>query len=176
MGELGSTTELLGVLVRLRQALVENPLPFEAADVHEGREQRDKLVAQLDDYVVPRLVTIDAPLLAVVGGSTGAGKSTLVNSVVGEPVTLPGVLRPTTRSPVLVHNPADAHWFGPDRLLPDLARTDHVTNDQGDLQLVASERLPQGWRSSTPPTSTRSRSATASSPRSCSPPQTSGSS
>jgi 50S ribosome-binding GTPase len=144
LSELGSTTELLGVLVRLRQALVENPLPFDAADAAEGREQRDKLIAQLDDYVVPRLVKIDAPLLAVVGGSTGAGKSTLVNSLVGERVTVPGVLRPTTRSPVLVHNLADAQWFGPDRLLPDLIRTDHLSNDQGDLQLVASDRLPAG--------------------------------
>jgi hypothetical protein len=144
LSELGSTTELLGVLVRLRQALVDSPLPFEAADASEGREQRDKLIAQLDDYVVPRLVKIDAPLLAVVGGSTGAGKSTLVNSLVGEAVTVPGVLRPTTRSPVLVHNPDDGRWFGTDRLLPDLARTDHHTDDQGDLQLVASDRLPPG--------------------------------
>ena len=67
-------------------------------------------------------MTIDAPLLAVVGGSTGAGKSTLVNSLVGRRVTEPGVLRPTTRSPVLVHHPDDADWFGQDRLLPDLER------------------------------------------------------
>jgi hypothetical protein len=144
LSQLGAATELLGVLVRLRQALVETPLPFEEAGASEGRDQRDKLISQLDDYVIPRLVKIDAPLLAVVGGSTGAGKSTLVNSVVGERVTIPGVLRPTTRSPVLVHNPADAHWFGPDRLLPDLTRTDHLSNDQGDLQLVASDRLPAG--------------------------------
>ena len=39
-------------------------------------------------------------------------------------VTEPGVLRPTTRSPVLVHNPADADWFDQDRILPDLDRTD----------------------------------------------------
>jgi hypothetical protein len=144
LSDLGSSTELIGVLVRLRQALVDSPLPFDAANVEEGRDQRDKLITQLDDYVVPRLVKIDAPLLAVVGGPTGAGKSTLVNSVVGERVTQPGVLRPTTRSPVLVHNPEDGHWFGTDRLLPDLVRTDHVTNDQGTLQLVASDRLPVG--------------------------------
>ena len=82
------------------------------------------MVDQLEDYVIPRLMTIDAPLLAVVGGSTGAGKSTLVNSLVGRRVTEPGVLRPTTRSPVLVHHPDDAHWFGQDRLLPDLERVD----------------------------------------------------
>ena len=78
------------------------------------------MVDQLEDYVIPRLTTLDAPLLAVVGGSTGAGKSTLVNSLVGRRVTEPGVLRPTTRSPVLVHHPDDAEWFGADRLLPDL--------------------------------------------------------
>ena len=35
---------------------------------------------------------MDAPLLMVVGGSTGAGKSTLVNSLVGAPVSPAGVL------------------------------------------------------------------------------------
>ncbi|MBB5870906.1 hypothetical protein F4553_004285 [Allocatelliglobosispora scoriae] len=48
-----------------------------------------------------------APLLAVVGGPTGAGKSTLVNSLVRAPVSPVGVLRPTTRTPVLICNPAD---------------------------------------------------------------------
>ena len=49
------------------------------------------------------------------------------------------------------------------------------TNDPDALQLVPdATRCPQGWRSSTPPTSTRSRSATAPSPPSCSPPPTCG--
>ena len=61
-------------------------------------------------------------MLAVVGGSTGAGKSTLVNSVLRERVTRSGVLRPTTRSPVLVHHPDDRGWFEGDRVLPSLAR------------------------------------------------------
>ena len=102
------------------------------------------MVDQLEDYVIPRLMTIDAPLLAVVGGSTGAGKSTLVNSLVGRRVTEPGVLRPTTRSPVLVHHPDDAEWFGQDRLLPDLERVTHSTNDPDALQLVASDTVPAG--------------------------------
>jgi hypothetical protein len=54
------------------------------------------------------------------------------------------VLRPTTRSPVLVHHPDDATWFGQDRLLPDLERVAHATNDPDALQLVASEGVPQG--------------------------------
>jgi energy-coupling factor transporter ATP-binding protein EcfA2 len=102
------------------------------------------MVDQLEDYVLPRLTQIDAPLLTVVGGSTGAGKSTLVNSLVGARVTEPGVLRPTTRSPVLVHNPADVGWFDKDRILPDLARTTGSTGDPGALQLVSSEAVPSG--------------------------------
>jgi hypothetical protein len=102
------------------------------------------MVDQLEDYVLPRLTTIDAPLLAVVGGSTGAGKSTLVNSLVGRRVTESGVLRPTTRSPVLVHHPDDASWFGQDRLLPDLERVSRATTDPAALQLVASPTVPRG--------------------------------
>ena len=135
------------------------------------------MVDQLEDYVIPRLMTIDAPLLAVVGGSTGAGKSTLVNSLVGARVTEPGVLRPTTRSPVLVHNPADADWFGQDRLLPDLERVQpRDERPRGAPAGAVGDSSRPGWRSSTRPTSTRSRSATARWRRSCSPRPTCGSS
>ncbi|MGW7595508.1 dynamin family protein, partial [Streptomyces rubiginosohelvolus] len=61
-------------------------------------------------------------LLAVIGGSTGAGKSTLVNSLVGRRVSEAGVLRPTTRTPVLVCHPDDQHWFAGVRVLPQLTR------------------------------------------------------
>ena len=138
------STDLVEVLVRLRQALTDHTLPLDAPDVEAGRHAQHELVRQLDDYVIPRLAQIDAPLLAVVGGSTGAGKSTLVNSVIGVPVSRTGVLRPTTRCPVLVHHPDDAHWFGPGRVLPDLERTDRPTDDQSALQLVATDRLPAG--------------------------------
>jgi GTPase SAR1 family protein len=80
----------------------------------------------------------------VVGGSTGAGKSTLVNSLVRERVTTSGVLRPTTRSPVLVHHPDDSSWFEAGTLLPDLARTTTSTNDGGALHLVTSSAVPAG--------------------------------
>jgi hypothetical protein len=144
MSELGNPAHLISTLVRLRKALGESSLPLQTPDADAARVERTAVINQLDDYIVPRLVQIDAPLLTVVGGSTGAGKSTLVNSLVGSRVTQPGVLRPTTRSPVLVHNVADAHWFGTDRLLPELTRTEHPTHDQGTLQLVATERLPAG--------------------------------
>ena len=135
---------MLTALVRLRDALQRTTLPLELPGVDECRVARVEMIDQLEDYVLPRLAQIDAPLLTVVGGSTGAGKSTLVNSLVGTRVTAPGVLRPTTRSPVLVHNPADADWFGQDRILPDLERTAHATTDPNALQLVASTSLPPG--------------------------------
>lgn len=136
--------KMLTALVRLRGALQAALLPLDLPGIDERRTAQREMVDQLEDYVIPRLMTIDAPLLAVVGGSTGAGKSTLVNSLVGHRVTAPGVLRPTTRSPVLVHHPDDAQWFGQDRLLPDLQRVAHSTDDPDALQLVAAESMPRG--------------------------------
>jgi Dynamin family len=137
-------TRMVTALVQLRGALQAARLPLEVPGAEEQRAAQTEMVDQLEDYVIPRLMTIDAPLLTVVGGSTGAGKSTLVNSLVGQRVTEPGVLRPTTRSPVLVHHPDDATWFGQDRLLPDLERVARSTNDPDALQLVASDSVPAG--------------------------------
>lgn len=131
-------------LTQLHDALQELRLPLALPGVEEHRQARVEMVDQLEDYVIPRVLSADAPLLAVVGGSTGAGKSTLVNSLVGTRVTQPGVLRPTTRSPVLVHHPDDAEWFRRPELLPELERVDRATNDPGALQLVASEEVPAG--------------------------------
>src|SRR4029078_12750713 len=81
------------------------------------------LLAELADYLLPRLRQMDAPLLMVVGGSTGAGKSTLVNSLIRVALAPAGVLRPTTRAPVLACHPDDQRWFEDDRILPGLSRT-----------------------------------------------------
>ena len=100
------------------------------------------VVDQVDDYLLPRLESLDAPLLAVVGGSTGAGKSTLVNSLVRKDVTTAGVLRPTTRAPVLVCNAGDVAWFQGERVLPGMPRSTGA--DAGGLQLVPLADLPAG--------------------------------
>jgi len=142
--ERGGSTQLLSTLTTLRVALQHAQLPLEIPGVEESRAGRAEMINQLEDYVLPRLVQIDAPLLTVVGGSTGAGKSTLVNSLVGERVSEPGVLRPTTRSPVLVHHPDDASWFDEQRILPELERTTRATSDPDALQLVTSTAIPQG--------------------------------
>ncbi|WP_237111775.1 dynamin family protein [Nocardioides sp. WS12] len=140
----GLSSRMLTEVVRLNGALKAAPLPLDLPGVSALRVGREQVIDQLEDYVIPRLAEVEAPLLVVVGGSTGAGKSTLVNTIVGHKVTTPGLLRPTTRSPVLVHHPDDVRWFGVDRLLPDLARVHDATNDQNAIQLVASTEVPRG--------------------------------
>ncbi|WP_235503559.1 GTPase [Aeromicrobium sp. Root344] len=139
-----ASAELLGAMSKLLTSVRDISLRLEVDGVDEARRTQAKVADQLSDYVLPRLVQLDAPLLTVVGGSTGAGKSTLVNSLVGERVTESGVLRPTTRSPVLVHNPDDAEWFLPDRILPDLPRTNVPSNDTYALRLATSDKIPRG--------------------------------
>jgi energy-coupling factor transporter ATP-binding protein EcfA2 len=131
-------------LAALRDQLSTTPLglatPERAAAARAARAVRD----QIDDYLLPRLGDLDAPLLTVVGGSTGAGKSTLVNSLVGAPVTTAGVLRPTTRAPVLVCAHADVAAFSGDRVLPGLARVTGGVGGPGTVQLVVRNELPAG--------------------------------
>lgn len=135
---------MLTALVQLRGALQDVRLPLDVPGAEELRPALQQTIAQLEDYVIPRQTSVEAPLLVVVGGSTGAGKSTLVNSLAGRRVSAAGMLRPTTRCPVLVHHPSDGHWFGQDRLMPELVRVDHAAPDHRSLQLVACESLPPG--------------------------------
>jgi hypothetical protein len=137
-------TPLESALAELRAAVVPVNLPLPLPGADEQRKVAQEIIRQFDDYIMPRLATIDAPLLAVVGGSTGAGKSTLVNSLVGRQVSAPGVIRPTTRAPVLVHHSSDARWFADDRILPGLARSTGTSKDSRSLQLVTEDSIPPG--------------------------------
>ncbi|ABK03902.1 putative ABC transporter [Arthrobacter sp. FB24] len=110
------------LLETVRRDLGEAVLPLALPGADAARLDIKNALAQLDDYMLPRFRSLDAPLLAVVGGSTGAGKSTLVNALVGHPVTRAGAIRPTTRQPILLHNPADSPWFEDQRVLPNLSR------------------------------------------------------
>lgn len=114
--------EAIELLTALRNELSKDLFPLEIAGAVESRQAAKEARAQLDDYVLPRYGSLDAPLLAVVGGSTGAGKSTLVNALVGHTVTRAGAIRPTTRQPILLHHAEDAKWLDSDRILPGLKR------------------------------------------------------
>ncbi|WP_405217526.1 dynamin family protein [Agrococcus sp. Ld7] len=152
-----ATITALERLDALRGALEGVALPLAIADADTARDARRSAVRQIDDYIQPRLSNLDAPLLAVVGGSTGAGKSTLVNALIGLPVTRTGVIRPTTRQPILLHSPADAAWFASKRILPGLARVTVVVRTApanrageepdaariGSVVVVADERVPR---------------------------------
>ncbi|MCW7945242.1 ATP-binding protein [Streptomyces hygroscopicus] len=147
--------QLLDTLSALRDRVAAARFPLPLSGAPRARANRDELLAQLDDYLVPRLREPEAPLLAVVGGSTGAGKSTLVNSLVGRKVSEAGVLRPTTRTPVLVCHPEDHHWFSGMRILPDFTRVWVPHQDPGDelhgigreervLRIETADTLPPG--------------------------------
>ena len=137
-------SDLTGPLERLRDDLRTVRLELQVPGTEEARRARDDLAAQVDDYILPRLRQMDAPTLIVVGGSTGAGKSTLVNSLVGAVVSPAGVLRPTTRAPVLACHPDDVRWFEDDRVLPGLPRVTGGSGGPGTLQLVVTPALPEG--------------------------------
>ncbi|MFC4614118.1 dynamin family protein [Cellulomonas algicola] len=153
------TPGLVDALVGLRDALDVVSLPFATPVAAPAAAERRRLLDQLDDHLLPRVRDPEAATLVVVGGSTGAGKSTLLNSLLGEHVSTAGVLRPTTRSPVLVHHPDDAPDVDAARVLPGLARLREHTGGteatrerrRGDpgtdgraLRTVASATLPRG--------------------------------
>ncbi|MDP9407486.1 MAG: GTPase domain-containing protein, partial [Actinomycetota bacterium] len=131
-------------LTALRNRLAAAPLDLATPEADAARRAARNVTDQIDDYLLPRLLDLGAPLLTVIGGSTGAGKSTLVNSVVGAPVTSAGVLRPTTRAPVLVCAPTDLPSFSGDRVLPGLARVTGSAGGPGTVQVVVQDDLPAG--------------------------------
>lgn len=104
-----------------------------------SRGDAQRTLRRLQDVVLPRLEDADAPLLIVVGGSTGSGKSTLVNSLLGRNVSRAGAVRPTTRRPVLICSPQQRDWFMSDRVLPRLAKSEGSGGDSLDAITIAVE-------------------------------------
>ncbi len=138
----GTNDVLIAAVSALEAALDGVDFPLALASGADAHTAATAAATELRDYIIPRLSNLDAPALVVVGGSTGAGKSTLVNSVVGEDVTVPGVLRPTTRAPVLICHPDALHWFDTTRILPGLARVQGASAiGANEIQVVTSQTL-----------------------------------
>jgi energy-coupling factor transporter ATP-binding protein EcfA2 len=139
---------LEATLLNLHKRIAAVPLVFDIAGADEVTTERAKLLSQIDDYLLPRVRESAAPLLVALVGSTGAGKSTLVNSIVGTQVSLTGVRRPTTNSPVLACHPDDIHWFAENMFLPTLPRVRQEglarPGRDGLLVLAASEGMTKG--------------------------------
>jgi energy-coupling factor transporter ATP-binding protein EcfA2 len=98
-----------------------------------GAARRRRLAWHLDDYLLPRVRDLEAPLVCILLGSTGAGKSSLLNGLAGAAVSPSGVVRPTTMRPVVVLAPGQVDAFMSGKVLAALADADR-------LQLVVHDR------------------------------------
>ena len=101
------STELIQRCDRLA-GLAERRLAFPTANPAADARAR-QLHDHLDGFVRPRVADIDAPLLVLLLGPTGAGKSSLLNTIAGAEVSEAGVLRPTTKDAVLYASEGDSH-------------------------------------------------------------------
>ncbi|MBI9115071.1 GTPase domain-containing protein [Sanguibacter suaedae] len=119
------------VVTDLRREVAGLSFPLEIDEVDVARARQQRLVAQLDDHLLPRLKQLSTPAVVVIAGSTGAGKSTLINSLLREEVSQASVIRPTTREPVLAFNPLDAE------VLAGTALVDSIRS-------VPNEHVPRG--------------------------------
>ncbi len=98
--------ELQQTLTDLRDDLLG--LDSEAARQREAPwlPSWERLLRRIDGLIA-RLEREDEPLLVVFAGGTGAGKSTLANTLAGSAVAATSARRPTTSVPTVIGHPAD---------------------------------------------------------------------
>ncbi|HEU5324715.1 MAG TPA: GTPase domain-containing protein [Candidatus Limnocylindria bacterium] len=120
------TDELAALAVALERRATTAP-------DRDDAERAERLRRHVAEYLLPRARHADAPLVVVLLGSTGSGKSSLFNALAGRALSPSGVLRPTTRRPIAVRHPDDA----PDDLLPGLAA-------RGAVEMVADPEARRG--------------------------------
>ncbi|MFN2484303.1 MAG: dynamin family protein [Candidatus Limnocylindria bacterium] len=127
-----SLTEIARLLDRRAERLAQ-----QAAQDGPRWERLRQLREHLHEYLLPRVKNLDAPLVATIIGSTGSGKSSLINSLAGQRISPSGVLRPTTRQPVVLATGDDAKDLAAGEVLPSLFA-------RGELEVVTP---PVGGRS-----------------------------
>ena len=98
----GQLRDLVGRL----EALADRRLASRPASA-SANARATQFTDHLRGHVRVRANSLDAPLIVLVLGPTGAGKSTLFNTLAGRAASATGVLRPTTRLAVVLMHPGD---------------------------------------------------------------------
>jgi energy-coupling factor transporter ATP-binding protein EcfA2 len=102
----GAAPSELRALVDRLEALAQRRLATNPRS-EPARVRATRLADHLAGHVRVRAASLDAPLLVVLVGPTGAGKSTVFNTIAGRAASETGVLRPTTRVAVVLVHPDD---------------------------------------------------------------------
>lgn len=108
MVALRDTRHFGGALENLAGALEKLDLGPELSHLDPDRK---RLASTVRTYLIPRAVDSGAPMTVVFAGPTGSGKSTLINSLTGRDLAEVGALRPTTRHPLVLSAPDQAHRY-----------------------------------------------------------------
>lgn len=126
---IGST--VYDIVKDLRADAASLAFPIPVAGAHSAAEAKELLLTQLDEHLLPRLTELSTPAIVVVAGSTGTGKSTITNTLVGDELSPAGIIRPTTIRPVLVVHPEDVDFI-------------QRFQSQEDIKVKTSAELPRG--------------------------------
>jgi energy-coupling factor transporter ATP-binding protein EcfA2 len=132
----GTAPSALRGLVDRLEALAERRLATRPRS-EEALARATRLADHLAGHVRVRAASLDAPLVVVLVGPTGAGKSTVFNTITGRAASETGVLRPTTRVAVVLLHPEDRPAIGEGtfaRILPSQVR--YVEDDSIEPGLV----------------------------------------
>jgi len=119
------TTAVQAALAELAERLSAARTRAPGPDDH-SEERRRRLAWHLDDYLLPRVRDLEAPLVCILLGSTGAGKSSLLNGLAGARVSPSGVVRPTTMRPLVLLAPGQVDAFMAGKVLAALADADRL--------------------------------------------------
>jgi len=90
--QISSVARLRAALDALGDQIAAVDFALPSADRQVRRQLREELGWTIREYLIPRLADLDSEVVAVVVGSTGSGKSTLVNTLAQRPVSQTGAV------------------------------------------------------------------------------------